>query len=43
MFLTLQDGFVKDVCYYAHLNQQIIIKVLDAFIPRKRILVKLHT
>lgn len=39
---NLSDGFVKDVNEHVHLHQQIIVKVLDVDIPRKRIQLKLH-
>lgn len=39
---NLSDGFVKDVNEHVHLHQQIIVKVLDVDIQRKRIQLKLH-
>ncbi|WP_136482483.1 Tex family protein [Cognatitamlana onchidii] len=39
---NLSDGFVKDVSEHVHLHQQIIVKVLDVDISRKRIQLKLH-
>lgn len=39
---NLSDSFVKDVNEYVSLHQQIIVKVLDVDIPRKRIQLKLH-
>ncbi|MDP2686966.1 MAG: Tex family protein [Aequorivita sp.] len=39
---NLSDSFVKDVNEHVHLNQQIIVKVLDVDVPRKRIQLKLH-
>ena len=39
---NLADAFVKDVSEHVHLHQQIIVKVLDIDIPRKRIQLKLH-
>ena len=40
---NLSDGFVKDVNAHVSLHQQVIVKVLDVDIPRKRIQLKLHT
>jgi protein Tex len=40
---NLSDSFVKDVNEYVHLHQQIIVKVLEVDVPRKRIQLKLHT
>ena len=40
---NLSDTFVKDVTEHVSLHQQIIVKVLDVDIPRKRIQLKLHT
>lgn len=39
---NLSDGFVKDVNAHVHLHQQIIVKVLDVDLQRKRIQLKLH-
>ncbi|APQ19311.1 Tex family protein [Maribacter hydrothermalis] len=39
---NLSDSFVKDVNEHVHLHQQIIVKVLDVDVPRKRIQLKLH-
>lgn len=39
---NLADVFVSDVNEHVHLHQQIIVKVLDVDIPRKRIQLKLH-
>ncbi len=39
---NLADAFVKDVNEHVSLHQQIIVKVLDVDIPRKRIQLKLH-
>jgi uncharacterized protein len=39
---NLSDSFVKDVNEHVHLHQQIIVKVLDIDIARKRIQLKLH-
>ena len=39
---NLSDTFVKDVTEHVNLHQQIIVKVLDVDIPRKRIQLKLH-
>ncbi len=38
---NLSDSFVKDVNEHVHLQQQIIVKVLDVDVPRKRIQLKL--
>ena len=40
---NLSDSFVKDVNEHVHLHQQIVVKVLDVDVPRKRIQLKLHT
>ncbi|MEH6534806.1 MAG: Tex family protein [Psychroserpens sp.] len=40
---NLSDSFVKDVNEHVHLHQQIVVKVLEVDIPRKRIQLKLHT
>jgi uncharacterized protein len=40
---NLADTFVKDVSEHVSLHQQIIVKVLDIDVPRKRIQLKLHT
>lgn len=39
---NLSDSFVKDVNEHVHLQQQIIVKVLDVDVARKRIQLKLH-
>ena len=39
---NLADAFVSDVNEHVSLHQQIIVKVLDVDIPRKRIQLKLH-
>jgi uncharacterized protein len=39
---NLADAFVKDVSEHVHLHEQIIVKVLEIDIPRKRIQLKLH-
>ncbi|WP_033959758.1 Tex family protein [Psychroserpens jangbogonensis] len=39
---NLSDSFVKDVNEHVNLHQQIVVKVLDVDIPRKRIQLKLH-
>ncbi|WP_040246871.1 Tex family protein [Psychroserpens mesophilus] len=39
---NLSDSFVKDVNDHVHLHQQIVVKVLDVDIARKRIQLKLH-
>lgn len=39
---NLSDSFVKDVNEHVHLHQQIVVKVLDVDIERKRIQLKLH-
>jgi len=39
---NLSDTFVKDVSEFVILHQQIIVKVLEVDIPRKRIQLKLH-
>jgi protein Tex len=39
---NLSDSFVKDVNEHISLHQQIIVKVLEVDIPRKRIQLKLH-
>lgn len=39
---NLSDSFVKDVNEHVHLHQQIIVKVLDVDVERKRIQLKLH-
>ena len=39
---NLADGFVKDVNAHVSLHQQVIVKVLDIDVPRKRIQLKLH-
>ena len=39
---NLSDSFVKDVNELVHLHQQIVVKVLDVDLPRKRIQLKLH-
>jgi uncharacterized protein len=39
---NLVDAFVKDVSEHVHLHQQIIVKVLQIDVARKRIQLKLH-
>ncbi len=39
---NLADAFVKDVSEHVHLHQQIIVKVLEVDVARKRIQLKLH-
>lgn len=39
---NLSDSFVKDVNEHVHLHQQIIVKVLEVDVLRKRIQLKLH-
>lgn len=39
---NLSDSFVNDVNEHVNLHQQVIVKVLDVDIPRKRIQLKLH-
>lgn len=39
---NLSDSFVKDVNAYVSLHQQVIVKVLQVDVPRKRIQLKLH-
>ncbi len=39
---NLSDSFVKDVNAHVTLQQQIIVKVLEVDVPRKRIQLKLH-
>ncbi len=39
---NLSDSFVSDVSEHVHLHQQIVVKVLDVDVPRKRIQLKLH-
>jgi len=39
---NLADTFVKDVTEHVNLHQQIIVKVLEVDIPRKRIQLKFH-
>lgn len=39
---NLSDSFVKDVNAHVALHQQIIVKVLEVDVPRKRIQLKLH-
>lgn len=39
---NLADGFVKDVNEHVHLHEQIVVKVLDVDVDRKRIQLKLH-
>jgi len=39
---NLSDSFVKDVNEHVSLHQQIIVKVLEIDVPRKRIQLKLH-
>jgi len=39
---NLSDSFVKDVNEHVHLHQQIVVKVLEVDVARKRIQLKLH-
>ncbi|QCE41452.1 Tex family protein [Psychroserpens sp. NJDZ02] len=39
---NLSDSFVKDVNEHVHLHQQVIVKVLEVDVPRKRIQLKLN-
>ncbi len=39
---NLSDTFVSDVNAHVHLHQQIVVKVLEVDVPRKRIQLKLH-
>ncbi len=39
---NLSDSFVKDINAHVHLHQQVIVKVLQVDVPRKRIQLKLH-
>jgi len=39
---NLSDSYVSDVSEHVHLHQQIIVKILDVDVPRKRIQLKLH-
>ncbi|MFD1615962.1 Tex family protein [Gelatiniphilus marinus] len=39
---NLSDAFVKDVNDHVSLHQQVIVKVLEVDVPRKRIQLKLH-
>ena len=39
---NLSDSFVKDVNEHVHLHQQVVVKVLDVDVNRKRIQLKLH-
>jgi len=39
---NLSNSFVKDVNEHVHLNEQIIVKVLEVDVARKRIQLKLH-
>ena len=39
---NLADAFVKDVSEHVHLHQQIIVKVLEIDVARKRLQLKLH-
>ncbi|MCB4798434.1 Tex family protein [Neotamlana laminarinivorans] len=39
---NLSDGFVSDVNEHVSLHQQVIVKVLEVDLPRKRIQLKLH-
>ena len=39
---NLSDAFVKDVNEHVHLHQQVIVKVLQVDVARKRIQLKLH-
>jgi len=40
---NLSDSFVKDVNEHVHLHQQVIVRILQVDVPRKRIQLKLHT
>ncbi|MDB9961195.1 RNA-binding transcriptional accessory protein [Oceanihabitans sp.] len=40
---NLSDSFVKDVNEHVHLHQQIVVKVLEIDVVRKRIQLKLHS
>jgi len=40
---NLSDSFVKDVNEHVHLHQQIVVKVLEIDVMRKRIQLKLHS
>lgn len=40
---NLSDSFVKDVNEHVHLHQQIIVKVLEVDVARKRIQLQLHS
>jgi len=40
---NLSNSFVKDVNAHVSLHQQVIVKVLQIDIPRKRIQLALHT
>ncbi|SRX52691.1 Tex family protein [Aequorivita sp. CIP111184] len=39
---NLADKYVSDVSEHVHLHQQIVVKVLEVDVPRKRIQLKLH-
>ena len=39
---NLSDTFVKDVNEHVSLHQQVVVKVLDVDVPRKRIQLALH-
>ena len=39
---NLADDFVKDVNEHVHLHEQVVVKVLDVDVERKRIQLKLH-
>lgn len=39
---NLADGFVKDVNEHVHLHEQVVVKVLDVDVERKRIQLKMH-
>src|SRR5690606_41879669 len=39
---NLADNFVKDVNEHVHLHEQVVVKVLDVDVERKRIQLKLH-
>ena len=39
---NLSDSFVKDVNEHVHLHQQIVVKILDVDVERKRIQLRLH-
>ena len=39
---NLSDSFVKDVNEHVHLHQQLVVKILDVDVERKRIQLRLH-